>query len=61
VIAKDGKVQYAAVQASEKVTYNVDVIARGTSGHASIPLKDNAVLHLATALEKIGNYSAPMH
>src|SRR5882762_3559373 len=61
VIAKDGKVQYTAVQASEKVTYNVDVVARGTSGHASIPLKDNAVLHLATALEKIGNYSAPVH
>lgn len=61
VIAKDGKVQYAAVQASEKVTYNVDVVARGTSGHASIPLKDNPVVHLATALEKIGNYSAPVH
>ena len=61
VIAKDGKVQYAAVQASEKVTYNVDVVARGTSGHASIPLKDNPVVHLATALEKIGSYSAPVH
>jgi acetylornithine deacetylase/succinyl-diaminopimelate desuccinylase-like protein len=61
VVAKDGKVQYTAVQASEKVTYNVDVVARGTSGHASIPLRDNPVLHLATALEKIGNYSAPVH
>jgi acetylornithine deacetylase/succinyl-diaminopimelate desuccinylase-like protein len=37
------------------------VVARGTSGHASIPLKDNPVVHLATALEKIGNYSAPVH
>jgi len=61
VIAKDGKVQYTAIQASEKVTYNVDVVARGTSGHASIPLKDNPVVHLAAALEKIGNYSAPVH
>jgi acetylornithine deacetylase/succinyl-diaminopimelate desuccinylase-like protein len=61
VIAKDGKVQYTAVQASEKVSYNVDVVARGTSGHASIPLKDNPVVHLAAALEKIGNYSAPVH
>lgn len=61
VIAKDGKVQYTAVQASEKVTYNVDVIARGTSGHASIPLKDNPVVHLANAIAKIGNYSAPVH
>src|SRR5262249_22915277 len=61
VLAKDGKVQYTAVQASEKVTYNVDVITRGTSGHASIPLKDNPVLHLANAIAKIGNYSAPVH
>jgi len=61
VIAKDGKVQYTAVQASEKVTYNVDVVARGTSGHASIPLKDNPVAHLAAAIAKIANYSAPVH
>lgn len=61
VVAKGGKVQYTAVQASEKVTYNVDVVARGTSGHASIPLKDNAVVHLAAAIEKIANYSAPVH
>jgi acetylornithine deacetylase/succinyl-diaminopimelate desuccinylase-like protein len=61
VIAKDGKVQYTAIQASEKVTYNVDVVAKGTSGHASIPLKDNPVAHLAAAVEKIANYSAPVH
>ena len=61
VVAKGGKVQYTAVQASEKVTYNVDVVVRGTSGHASIPLKDNAVVHLAAAIEKIANYSAPVH
>lgn len=61
VIAKSGKVQYTAVQASEKVTYNVEVVARGTSGHASIPLKDNPVVHLAAAIEKIAGYSAPVH
>ena len=61
VITKGGKVQYTAVQASEKVTYNVDVVARGTSGHASIPLKDNPVVHLAAAVEKIAAYSAPVH
>src|SRR5205814_4912600 len=40
---------------------NIAVIARGTSGHASQPTKDNAVIHLAAAVEKIGNYSAPVH
>jgi acetylornithine deacetylase/succinyl-diaminopimelate desuccinylase-like protein len=61
VYVKNGKVQYVAVQASEKVAINVTVTAKGTSGHASIPLKDNSVTHLAAAVEKIGNYSAPVH
>ena len=61
VVVKNGKVQYVAVQASEKVAVSVNVIARGTAGHASIPLKDNAVTHLSAAVEKIGNYSAPVH
>jgi acetylornithine deacetylase/succinyl-diaminopimelate desuccinylase-like protein len=60
VVLKNGKVQYVAVQASEKVSVNVAVIARGTSGHASQPTRDNAVVHLAAAVEKIGNYSAPV-
>ncbi|HUL14418.1 MAG TPA: M20/M25/M40 family metallo-hydrolase [Terriglobales bacterium] len=61
VFLKDGKVQYVGVQASEKVAMNVAVIAEGISGHASIPTNDNAVVHLAAAIEKIGNYSAPVH
>ena len=61
VFVKNGKVQYTGVQASEKVAYNIAVIARGTSGHASQPTKDNPVVHLAAAVEKIGNYSAPVH
>src|SRR6266436_466808 len=61
VFAKNGKVQYVAVQASEKVSINVAVIAKGPAGHASIPTKDNAVVHLAAAVAKIGSYSAPVH
>jgi len=61
VFLKNGKVQYAGVQADEKVAYNIAVIARGTSGHASQPTKDNPVTHLAAALARIGNYSAPVH
>lgn len=61
VMAKNGKVQYVAVQASEKVSVNVAVIAKGPSGHASIPTRDNAVVHLAAAVAKIGSYSAPVH
>jgi len=61
VLVKDGKVQYVGVQASEKVPINVSVIATGPSGHASIPRKDNPVIHLAAAVEKIGAYEVPAH
>jgi acetylornithine deacetylase/succinyl-diaminopimelate desuccinylase-like protein len=61
VVMKGSKVQYVAVQASEKVSVNVAVVAKGTAGHASVPTKDNAVVHLAAAVEKIGTYSAPVH
>jgi acetylornithine deacetylase/succinyl-diaminopimelate desuccinylase-like protein len=60
VFAKNGKVQYIGLQASEKVAANITVIAHGTSGHASQPTKDNAVVHLAAAVSKIGNYNAPV-
>ena len=61
VVLENGKVQYVAVQASEKVAVNVTVVARGTSGHASMPIKDNPVVHLSAAVEKIGAYVAPVH
>jgi len=60
VFEKNGKIQYVGVQASEKVMVNVDVIATGTSGHASVPRKDNPVTHLAAAISKISTYEAPV-
>lgn len=60
VVMKDGKVQYVAIQASEKVSMNVSVIAKGQSGHASMPTKDNPVVHLSAAIAKIGAYSPPV-
>jgi len=61
VVLQNGKVLYVAVQASEKVPVDVAVIARGPSGHASVPTKDNAVVHLADAVAKIGAFTAPVH
>ena len=59
VVVKDGKVQYVGIQASEKISYNVIVTASGTSGHASMPLPDNAVVHLAAAIQKLGTFQVP--
>lgn len=61
VMMNGGKVQYVGIQASEKVAVNVNVIATGTSGHGSVPRPDNAVVHLASAIAKIGEYQAPAH
>jgi len=60
VTLKDGKVQYVAIQASEKLPLNVTVIATGPSGHGSLPRKDNALVHLAAAVAKLGVYEAPV-
>lgn len=60
VVVENNKVLYVGVQASEKVAVDVDVIATGTSGHGSIPRKDNAVVHLAAAIAKIGSYETPV-
>jgi acetylornithine deacetylase/succinyl-diaminopimelate desuccinylase-like protein len=59
-VLKNGKVEYIGIQASEKVSIAVDVIATGTSGHGSMPRKDNPVVHLAAAIAKIGTYEAPV-
>ncbi len=54
-----GKVQYVGVQAAEKVPVNVEVVATGPSGHASVPRTDNPVGHLAAAIAKIFEYEPP--
>jgi len=61
VLGKDGKMQYVAVQVSEKVSVNVTLTVTGKGGHASTPTKDNPVVHLAAAVDKIGSYNTPVH
>jgi acetylornithine deacetylase/succinyl-diaminopimelate desuccinylase-like protein len=60
VVEKNGKVQYVGLEVAEKVSVDVSVTATGKGGHASVPTKDNPVVHLATAIEKIGNYTTPV-
>jgi len=61
VVQKKGKVQYVGVQVAEKVSVNLSVTAAGRGGHASTPTKDNPVVHLVAAVDKIGSYTAPVH
>ncbi len=60
VTRTDGKVQYAAVATTEKVPRGVRLVARGISGHGSVPLRSNAVVHLSQAVAKIAAWQTPM-
>jgi acetylornithine deacetylase/succinyl-diaminopimelate desuccinylase-like protein len=51
-----GGVKYATVQTLEKIPRGIELVARGISGHGSIPLKSNAIVHLAGAVAKIGEW-----
>ena len=55
-----GHVTVVQITTSEKVARRVRLVASGTSGHGSIPRIDNAVTHLAAAVEKIGTWQTPM-
>ena len=57
---KGGKVEYVAIQNAEKVPYHVQLKVKGTPGHASVPLPDNAIFRLAKALARIEEYKTPL-
>ena len=59
-VMRDGKVRYVAFAATEKVGRGIRLVARGTSGHGSVPLVDNPVVHLAAAVAKVGQYQVPV-
>lgn len=57
---QNGSVRYALVQTTEKRPSPVRLISHGPSGHGSRPLRTNAVLHLARAVEKVAMWDPPM-
>jgi acetylornithine deacetylase/succinyl-diaminopimelate desuccinylase-like protein len=57
---KDGVHIANGVQASEKVYQTFMLETTNAGGHSSLPLKDNAIYHLADALMRIRNYDFPV-
>ena len=51
-----GQVKYATVQTLEKIPRAIELVSRGISGHGSIPLTSNAIVHLASAVAKLGEW-----
>jgi acetylornithine deacetylase/succinyl-diaminopimelate desuccinylase-like protein len=45
---------------AEKLPARVRLVATGTAGHGSAPRLDNALVHLAAAVDKVGRWETPM-
>jgi acetylornithine deacetylase/succinyl-diaminopimelate desuccinylase-like protein len=56
----NGKVDYAGVGTTEKAPRAMTLIARGSSGHASMPRLDNPIEHLGAAVGKLLAWQPPM-
>ena len=51
-----GKDVYAGIDTTEKIPRGIELTARGISGHGSVPLPSNAIVHLAAAVAKLGTW-----
>jgi acetylornithine deacetylase/succinyl-diaminopimelate desuccinylase-like protein len=56
---KGGKPIFAAIQTTEKRPMGATLESTGSTGHGSMPRVDNAIVHLAAAVEKIANWEPP--
>jgi acetylornithine deacetylase/succinyl-diaminopimelate desuccinylase-like protein len=56
---KDGKIAYFGIATGEKLPRGVQLIAKGKSGHASVPVLDNPITHLAQAVARVGTWETP--
>jgi acetylornithine deacetylase/succinyl-diaminopimelate desuccinylase-like protein len=59
-VTDDGKIPYFGIATGEKLPRGVRLIARGLSGHASVPVLQNPITHLAQAVARLGTWETPM-
>jgi len=60
IVESGGKVQDVIVATTEKVPRRMRLVAHGPAGHGSRPIPGNAVVHLAAAVERVGNWQTPI-
>lgn len=56
---QNGKAITADVDASEKLYADYQLIVTNPGGHSSLPVPDNAIYHLADALQRLQSYQFP--
>ena len=59
MLGADGKVRLVALQSAEKTYQDFELVTHGKTGHASVPLADNAIYRLARALDRLGKFKFP--
>jgi acetylornithine deacetylase/succinyl-diaminopimelate desuccinylase-like protein len=60
VSRRAGQTRFAGISTTEKIPRAIELTARGTAGHGSVPLQSNAVAHLAAAVARINEWKAPV-
>ncbi len=60
IFLRDKRVAHVDVAPTEKVPRRLKLVARGTSGHGSMPRPDNPIVHLAAAVTKLGTWQPPL-
>jgi acetylornithine deacetylase/succinyl-diaminopimelate desuccinylase-like protein len=60
IVAEGGRPHYLLISSTEKNPQRIRLVAHGSAGHASRPTMDNAVVHLAAAVEKAGTWQTPV-
>ena len=55
-----GRTTTVTVSTTEKLPRRIRLVVNGTSGHGSIPRTDNALVHLSSAVAKIGTWETPL-
>jgi acetylornithine deacetylase/succinyl-diaminopimelate desuccinylase-like protein len=57
---RNGQAVYAVVETTEKQPKGAKLVATGPAGHGSRPMRTNALVHLAGAVEKLALWDPPM-
>ncbi len=57
---QSGKVTLVTIATAEKMPRRARLVVKGTSGHGSVPRKDNPLVKLAQAVAKVGTWEPPM-
>jgi acetylornithine deacetylase/succinyl-diaminopimelate desuccinylase-like protein len=56
----NGRYTVLNVQAAEKVYLSFALVSKNPGGHSSLPVKDNAIYHLAGALSRLARFDFPV-